>query len=135
MLTLAAAITGFTGSPVALDARLGPECLTPPAIAWVAPGRSAVSVTCAAPKWRLFVPVSAPVAAPAPLMVRRGDIIAVVAGGPGFRVTVDAVVEADAVAGGRVRLRNRVTGERIVAMVLDGGEIVMPGFNLPDGGR
>ena len=131
MLSLAAAIAAFTGSPVALDVHLSPPpCSAAPAIAWS--GRSAVNVSCAAPNWRLLVPVVAPPSQP---LIRRGDIVSVAAGGPGFRVAVDAVAESDAAAGARVRLRNRVTGERIVAAVSDTGEIMLPGFNSGDGGR
>ena len=134
---LAAQIAAFTGTPVVLDPRLAPpDCTTPPAIAWVPPGRGAVSVTCTAPGWRLFVPVIAAAAPPpaAPL-IRRGDVVAVTAGGPGFRISVDAVADADAGAGQRARLHNRVTGEKLQALVGDDGQLWLPGFNGGDGGR
>lgn len=125
---LAAQIAAFTGQPVTLDARLAPpECLTPPAIAWVPPGRGAVSVTCASPGWQLFVPVVGPVPPPTPV-VRRGDVVAVVAGGLGYRISIAAIAEADAAPGARVRLRNRATGERLQGEVRNGGEIWLAGF-------
>ena len=134
---LAAQIAAFTGVPVMLDPRLAPpDCAAPPAIAWVPPGRGAVSVTCSAPGWKLFVPVVAPTApAPAQPLIRRGDIVAVVAGGPGFRISVDAVAESDAGPGARVRLRNRASGEQLQALVRDDGSLWLPGFNGGDGGR
>ena len=125
---LAAQIAAFTGQPVTLDARLAPpNCATPPAIAGVPPGRGAVSVTCAAPGWQLFVPVVGP-APPLTPVVRRGDVVAVVAGGPGYRISIAAVAEADAAPGARVRLRNRATGERLQGEVRNGGEIWLAGF-------
>ena len=67
--------------------------------------------------------------------VRRGDVVAVAAEGPGFRITVDAVAETDGVPGGRVRLRNRATGGTLQAEVGAGGEIWLPGFNNRDDSR
>ena len=136
---LAAQIAAFTGQPVSLDARLSPpECATPPAIAWVPPGRGAVSVTCVSPGWRLFVPITGTPAAPllaAPPAVRKGDRVAVTVGGAGFSVAVDAVVEADAAAGARVALRNRATGERLQGVVGDDGAIWLAGFKPGGSGR
>lgn len=137
---LVAQIAAFTGQPISLDPRLSPpDCTSPPAIAWVRPGRSVVSVTCAAPGWRLFVPVAAaapaaPVAPVAPL-VRRGDVVAVAASGEGFRITVDAVAESDAAAGERVRLRNKASGERLQAIVAADGNLWLTGFNGGGGSR
>lgn len=126
---LAAQIVAFTGQPVTLDARLAPpECLTPPAIAWVPPGRGAVSVICASPGWQLFVPVVGPALTPTAPVVRRGDVVAIVAGGPGYRISIAAIAEADAAPGARVRLRNRATGERLQGELRDDGEIWLAGF-------
>ena len=132
--TLAAQIALFTGTPVTLDPHLAPpDCAGPVQIAWVPPGRGAVSVTCPAPGWRLYVPVAAPAAA-APL-VRRGDIVAVIAAGPGFRISIDAVAEADAAAGTRLRLRNRSSGEPLQATVGADGQTWLAGFNDGGSGR
>ncbi len=133
---LAAQIAAFAGTPVTLDPRLAPpDCAAPPAIAWVPPGRGAVSISCAAPGWRLFVPVAAPPVASAAPLIRRGDVVAVIASGPGFQISVEAVAEADAAAGQRARLRNRVTGEKLQALVGDDGRLWLPGFNDGGGGR
>lgn len=132
---LAAQIAAFTGQAVTLDPRLAPpDCLVPPAIAWVPPGRGAVSITCATPGWRLYVPVAASATPSAPL-VRRGDVVAVTAAGAGFRITVAAVAEADGVAGARIRLRNKASGEPLQALVGDDGNLWLPGFNADGGGR
>ena len=141
LVTLAAQIAAFTGQPIVLDARLRPpECSAPPAIFWTGPAHDGVGVTCAAPGWRLFVPVARPAgpAQPVPVavpLVRRGDRVSVAAGGDGFRVTLDALVEADAGAGARVRLRNRASGEVLQGIVGADGEIVVPGFKGGGGGR
>ena len=74
------------------------------------------------------------VARPTPV-VRRGDVVAVAAEGPGFRITVDVVAETDGVPGGRVRLRNRATGGTLQAEVGADGEIWLPGFNNRDDSR
>ena len=135
--SLAAQIAAFAGQPVTLDARLDPPpCAQPLVLAWVPPGRGAVSATCAAPKWQLFVPLAEPAAAAraaaqAPLY-RRGDIVAVTAAGAGFSVAIDAVVDADAAPGVRLRLHNRATGEHLQADVMATGEIWLAGFK--DGG-
>ena len=137
--SLAAQIAAFAGQPVTLDARLDPPpCTQPLILAWVPPGRGAVGVTCAAPRWQLFVPLAAPAppqrATPLPLY-RRGDIVAVAAAGPGFSVAVEAVVDADAEAGARLRLHNRATGEHLQAVVGANGDISLPGYNGGGGGR
>ncbi len=138
--SLAAQIAAFAGQPVTLDARLDPPpCAQPLVLAWVPPGRGAVSATCAAPKWQLFVPLAAPAPTERPVsaapLYRRGDIVAVVAGGSGFTVAVDAVVDADAGPGARVRLHNRATGGAMQGIVGANGEIALPGFNGGGGGR
>lgn len=127
---LAAQIAAFTGQPAALDPRLAPpDCATTPVVAWVPPGRGAVSVSCASPGWRLFVPVTTAAAPPRAVpVVRRGDMVAVVAAGPGFRISVAAIAETDAAPGGRLRLRNRATGERLQADIREDGEIWLAGL-------
>ena len=148
LITLAAQIAAFTGQPVALDPRLQPpECTVAIGVRWTSTLHDGVVVTCPAPGWRLFVPVGRAVpavlpayAAPEPQAsvapaVRKGDRVTLAAQGPGFRVTVDAVAETDAIAGARIRLRNRVSGEVIQGLVGDGGEISLPGFKATDGSR
>ena len=61
-------------------------------------------------------------------VVRRGDVVAIVAGGPGYRISIAAIAEADAAPGARVRLRNRATGERLQGELRDDGEIWLAGF-------
>ena len=140
MLALAAQIAAFTGQPVTLDARLHPPaCRATVEIFWTSPARDGVGVTCTAPGWQLFVPVMRTVAtaprAAQPPAVRKGDRVSLAATGAGFSVTVDAVVEADAPAGARVRLRNRASGEVIQGIVGDDGEIRVAGFNSGGGSR
>lgn len=126
---LAAQIAAFTGQPVTLDPRLAPpDCVAAPVVAWVPPGHGAVSVSCASPGWRLFVPVAGTATPRAAPVVRRGDVVAVVAGGPGYRISVAAIAETDAAPGARLRLRNRATGERLQAELRDDGEIWLAGL-------
>lgn len=128
LAALVAQIAAFTGQTVVLDARLAPPpCRATPVISWVPPGRGAVSVACAAPRWQLFVPIETKSADRSAPIVRRGDIVAVVADGGGFEVSVSAVAEADAAVGARLRLRNRATGERLQAIVGEDGKLRLAG--------
>ena len=83
----------------------------------------------------LIALVLAAVILPPTPLIRRGDVVAVTAAGPGFRITVDAVADSDGAAGSRVRLHNKATGERLQALVGDDGQLWLPGFNAGDGGR
>lgn len=123
-------ITRFTGGVALLDARLTLAACAAPQIAWADAGTSAVTVTCAAPVWRVFVAVqgATPAARPAaatraPILVRRGDAVSVNAGGQGFSVAVAGIAENDAAAGGRVRVRNRSSGGIVLALVSADGQL------------
>ncbi len=124
---LQALVEQFAGRPARVDPRLIlPDC-TAPALAWGAGG--SVVVHCAAPEWRVFVPVAADPAAtpasaavaeapPATPAIRRGDHVTVEAGGDGFVIGLDTIAEADA-RDGRVQLRS-ADGSRRVQGVIDG---------------
>ena len=123
-------IARFSGGVPLLDPRLTLAVCDAPQLAWADGGSSAVTVTCAAPAWRVFVAVqgAAVMARPAaaarpPVLVRRGDMVSVSAGGPGFSVAVAGVAENDGVAGGRVRVRNRSSGGVVLALVARDGQL------------
>lgn len=136
---LQARVEAFAGRPALVDPRLLlPECAAP-LLAWSAGGRS-VDVRCAAPEWRVFVPVAgsgvavavaaAPDAAP---VIRRGDRVVVEAGGEGFVVGLETVAESDS-RNGRVALR-APGGRRLVGVVGDDGQVRIHGLKAMVNGR
>ena len=135
-------VEAFSGQPALVDPRLLLPACTRPDFAWVAGGRS-IMVRCAAPVWRVFVPVGesgvvAAVAAPAPLpafvpravseapAVRRGERVTLEVGGDGFVIGMDAVAESDS-RGGRVPLR--AGGRRLTGVIGDDGHVRLRGGN------
>lgn len=137
---LQAAVEVFAGQPALVDPRLLLPACAHPEMAYAAGGRS-VMVRCAAPEWRVFIPVGSDIAGsvagtidaatpgerPAPL-VRRGDRVMVEAEGQGFVVGMEAIAEADS-RDGRVTLRPANGGRRLVAMVDDDGRVRIRGLN------
>lgn len=121
---LRAQITQFSGATALIDPRLTLPYCDAPQLAWLGPSRGAVSVTCAAPVWRIFVPVQGAALAPVALpVVRRGDHVTVNASGQGYSVAVEGVAESDAAIGAALRIRNRVTGAHINAQLGQDGVI------------
>ena len=91
------------------------ECPDDPIIAPAVGGT--VVVRCPALGWRLRVPVKAP-ARPdesAEMVVRRGDMVECVSGGPGFAVSTMMVALADAAAGQPVRVKSPTSPIAITA--------------------
>lgn len=127
---LAAGAESFADAPVTVDPRLLLPACAAPLFAW-APGGRSVAASCAAPAWRVFLPLAgghaAAVAEAAP-SVRRGDQVMVEAMGDGFSVGMEAIAEADA-AGGRVALRNVVTGRRIIGSIGADGVVTIHGLS------
>lgn len=121
---LQARVEAFTGRPAIVDPRLIlPDCATP-AIGWAG---ASVAVTCAAPAWRVFVPVVgvAVAAAPfAPPSIRRGDRVVVEISGPGFVVGLETVADGDA-RDGRVPLR--AGGRRLTGIIGADGRVRING--------
>ncbi|HPU14796.1 MAG TPA: flagella basal body P-ring formation protein FlgA [Polymorphobacter sp.] len=123
---LRADIATYSGGVPLLDPRLALAACAAPQLAWVDASHSAVSATCAAPAWRVFVAVqgalpasrsAAAVTARPQLLVRRGDAVTVNAGGQGFSVAVAGIAESDGAAGARIRVRNRSSGGSVLALV------------------
>lgn len=113
-----AQLAEFSGATALIDPRLALPYCPAPQLAWLGASRGAVSVTCAAPVWRIFVPVQGVAAAPtAAPVVRRGDSVTVNAGGRGYSIAVEGIAENDARIGAAVRIRNRATGAQINAQV------------------
>ena len=67
--------------------------------------------------------------------VKRGDPVQIKSGGTGIEVAVEGVAEQDAPVGGRVRVRNVVSGSRMQAIVVGPGIVALPGYKNPEDGR
>jgi flagella basal body P-ring formation protein FlgA len=125
---LARAIEVRTGEAVSIDPRLPvPSCRTGFSIDWLDDRRTAVAAGCAAPAWRLVVPLVSSAASPeAParsaVLVRRGEAVRVRHQGPGFEVQAVLQATSAARAGERLTLRNTSGGRAVIARVgADGG--------------
>ncbi|MBC7521332.1 MAG: flagella basal body P-ring formation protein FlgA [Sandarakinorhabdus sp.] len=134
---LQAAVEVFAGQPALVDPRLLLPACARPEMAFAGGGRS-VMVRCAAPEWRVFIPVGSDVAGSLPAsaapagdraapLVRRGDRVMVEVEGDGFVVGMEALAEADA-RDGRVTVRPASGGRRLVAMVDDDGHVRIRGL-------
>lgn len=126
---LRARLEALAGRPVALDPRLVfPPCPGPHAVELRdTPGRSLV-VACPPLGRRLLLPVASATAIPAlrsaPL-VRRGDRVAVLVEGDGFRVSTEALAETGGGAGERITLRNLESGRRFSGRVRPDGLVAV----------
>lgn len=134
-------VEAFAGRGAIVDPRLLlPDCAEP-VLAMGAGGRSVV-VDCAAPAWRVFVPLAggagaagaAGVAARPQLVpeatpvIRRGDRVVVEAGGPGFVIGLEAVADGDS-SDGRVALRALGGGRRLSGVVGADGRVRIHGLS------
>lgn len=141
--TLKAQVEAFAGVPAIVDPRLLlPAC--PRAEMAFAAGGDSVLVRCAAPEWRVFIPVGRVVSGmPAPgravpvaeaPAIRRGDRVTVEVAGEGFTVAMEAVAEGDS-RDGRVNLRPAAGGRRFIGQVGDDGRVRIRGLNAVVNGR
>lgn len=143
---LQAQVEAFAGKTALVDPRLLLPACARPEMAFALAGRS-VMVRCAAPEWRVFVPVGegGQVDAPAPERfttaelpalpaVRRGDRVMLEVGGDGFVIGMETVAEADA-RGGRVALRGLAGGRRLTGFVGDDGRVRLRNLNGVVNGR
>ena len=132
---LQALVEGFAGRPAIVDRRLLlPDCAAPE-LAWAG---GSVMVRCAAPDWRVFVPVAGAVmpaaAVDAGPAIRRGDRVVVEAGGDGFVIGIETVAEADA-RDGRVNVRGVGGGRRLTGIIGGDGRVRINGLNAMVNGR
>lgn len=143
------AVAGFTGHAIGesggartpVDTRLKLAVCPMVSLNWRTDSHDSVVVTCTDPQWRIFVPVmmpatpapaATPVAAPvvaakAPIVIKRGDPVTVVAGDGGFSVTRDGIATTDAAAGARVLVRVQDGKPPIQAIAVEPGKAVIPG--------
>jgi flagellar basal body P-ring formation protein FlgA len=93
------------------------ECPDEPIIA--PPAGGTVIVRCPALGWRLRVPLKTPSAAvaAAEIVVRKGELVECVSGGPGFAVSTPMIALEDAGIGQPVRVKSPSSPIPITAMV------------------
>jgi flagella basal body P-ring formation protein FlgA len=145
---LDAAVAAFTGRPVGIeggarsgvDARLKLAQCPTVALSWRTEAHDAVVIACAAPQWRIFVPVLAAPRAAAPAaaipavairqepVIRRGDPVTVEAGSDGFSISRDGVAMADAAPGAHFAVKIDATRQPIQAVALSSGRATLPGW-------
>jgi flagella basal body P-ring formation protein FlgA len=92
------------------------------------PSDGAVSVRCKALGWRLRVTVtgSSDAAAPAQLLVRRGDTIELVAHGAGYSVSAVGIALEAGPAGASIRVKITTSSSPIAAVVARAGVASLP---------
>ena len=143
------AVAAFTNHPVgeaggaraAVDGRLRLAACATVALSWRTEAHDAVTIACAGPDWRLYVPViraaaaaavpsaAAPAAVAAAPVVRRGDPVLVEAGADGFSITREGVAQGDAAPGARFLVRVADARTPIQAVATADGRAVLPGWN------
>lgn len=131
------------GARTIVDPRLKLAACPLPELAWRGSWQDAVVVTCAAPAWRIYVPVKvpphfagpvaaaaavAPAARPDPV-IRRGDPVTIEAGDVGFRVTRDGVALADAAPGARLMVKVDDARAPVQAVAIESGRVTLPNWS------
>jgi flagella basal body P-ring formation protein FlgA len=126
---------GTPGGPVApIDRRLklarcpAPATIDPPAL-------GAIAIRCEAIGWRIRVPLdrggataAAPMAAKATPLVRKGDPVELFVETGSFSVSTNTVAQEDGAMGDRIRVRSDPKAPVMIAEVVDGGRVRVPGF-------
>jgi flagella basal body P-ring formation protein FlgA len=131
--TLGSPVGALGGPATGLDRRLKlAACPEAPEIA--VPTPASAIVRCAPLGWRIYVPLERPQAsegagAQAEPLVRRGDLVEVVATGPGFTVTTFAEAEQEGAAGERIRVRVKPGSGPLVGEVVGSGRVSVAGLN------
>lgn len=137
----AGAPLGAVGGPIEpIDRRLRlADCASPPAFDWRGDRHDAIVIRCPdAGGWRLFVAVK-PAATPAATVVpgvslraepviRRGDLVTVLAGNNGFQVSSDGIAIGDAAPGARFGVRIEGVRTPIQAIAVEAGKATLPGW-------
>jgi flagellar basal body P-ring formation protein FlgA len=101
----------------AIDKRLKlAECPDDPIIA--PPVGGSVTVRCPALGWRLRVPIAMPAVAAVTgeMVIRKGEMVECVSGGPGFAVSTMMLALDDAAAGQSVRVKSPTSSIVVTAM-------------------
>jgi flagellar basal body P-ring formation protein FlgA len=143
------AVASFTGRAIGedggaaavVDPRLRLAQCTTLALSWHGANHDAVVVNCTGPEWHVYVPVvslTAPAAAmpmraapaaPAPVVIKRGDPVMIEAGADGFSITREGTAMGDAAAGARLMVKVDDSRVPVQAVAMEGGRATLPGWN------
>ncbi|MDF2494386.1 flagella basal body P-ring formation protein FlgA [Sphingomonas sp.] len=135
---------GEDGGPrAAIDSRLRLKQCSTVALSWRTDAHDAVVISCAAPEWRLFVPIRMPAGATvvtrpgtaaavptatAEKIIKRGDPLVIEAGSGGFSITREGVAMADAGEGQRLMVRVEGGKMPVQAVAVAPGRATLPGW-------
>lgn len=144
------AVAGFTGHSIgeeggartAIDARLKLAQCPTVALSWHGLNHDAVTITCPAPNWHIYVPVkmaaqtsagpAVAAAATRPVkpvtVIHRGDPVMVEASSAGFTISREAVAQGDAAAGERFLAKGDGDKHAFQAIAIDTGRATLPGW-------
>ena len=117
----AIAAQGISARP--LDQRL--RLAACPVAPVVIPAGDAIVVTCEPLNWRLRIPVVATGGSQrdAPLVIRRGDPVAIMVDTAAFSVNAQGIADSDARRGASVRVKLDTSGPAIVGQAIDIGVV------------
>ena len=138
----AGAPIGAEGGPAApVDRRLRlAHCPSDPALSWRSDRHDAIVVQCAETGWRIFVPVRAAAAASAAApavrtiaarpepVIRRGDLVTLVAESPSFTVSSTGVAAGNAAPGELITVRIEGVRTPVQAIATEPGRATLPGW-------
>jgi len=92
----------------------------------------AIAIRCEAIGWRIRVPLdhaaAAPMAEKAAPIVRKGDPVELFVETGSFSVSTGAIAQEDGAMGDRIRVRSDPKSPIMIAEVVDGGRVRVPGF-------
>jgi flagellar basal body P-ring formation protein FlgA len=103
-----------------------PATIDPPAL-------GAIAIRCEAIGWRIRVPMTyvqsaAVPTVKAPPIVRKGDPVELFVETAGFSVSTEAIAQEDGAMGDRIRIKSDPKAPIMIAEVVDGGRVRVPGF-------
>ncbi len=115
----------FAGVVVNLDDRVAvPDCPDGYAFQWASELRRTLSASCPSSRWSLVLVAGTPRSS---IQIRRGQQLRVEAFGPGFRVSAEALAEANGGNESTIPVRNSSSGKRFTAVANSDGRIFLPG--------
>jgi flagellar basal body P-ring formation protein FlgA len=124
---------GAPGGPMTpIDRRMKlTRCPTPATID--PPALGAIAIRCEAIGWRIRVPLQRFAAAQAATVkaepvVRKGDPVELYVETRGFSVSTEAIAQEDGAMGDRIRVKSDPKAPIMIAEVVDGGRVRLPGY-------
>ncbi len=123
---------GMPGGPSAPIDRRMKLARCPTAATIHPPALGALAVRCDPIGWRIRVPLMrvaiTPMAAKAQPVVRRGDPVELFVETGSFSVSTEAIAQEDGAMGDRIRIKSDPKAPIMIAEVVDGGRVRLPGY-------